>query len=132
MTDETRQFDVIEKAAHYNQHPSGVECIEIKRHLSSDVGDAFKYVYRTEHKNGRQDLEKARYYLRDALRMIEGSARVSRLAVFLPSYSFRVQQLLDRVTAAETDPNRLNYFQALKRGDVSGMLEAVEAMLDTP
>ena len=118
-----RTFDVINKAAHYNQHPSGVEAIEIKRHLSSDVGDAFKYIYRADHKGGRQDIEKARYYLRDAIRHAD--------PIFLPSWKFRVQQLLDLVGQAETDPNRLAFFHALRRGDLRRMLEAVEELLNT-
>lgn len=125
------EFDIIEKAAHYNQHPSGVECIEIKRHLSSDVGDAFKYVFRADLKNGRQDLEKARYYLRDAIGMVDAGkfSGVSRLAVFLPTWSFETQQKLDVVIAAEPDPHRQLFYTALKRGNLKGMAWALAQLL---
>lgn len=114
-------FDEVEKPRHYNSHPSGVECIEIKRHLSSDVGDAFKYVFRADLKNGRQDLEKARYYLRDAL--------THGLAVFLPSWTFRTQQRLDVVIDAEPDYHRRLFYIALKRGNVKGMAWALTQLL---
>lgn len=38
------EFDVINKAQHYNSHPSGVEAIEICRYLTGDWFNAFKYV----------------------------------------------------------------------------------------
>jgi len=38
--------------AHYNTDPSGVECIEITRHMSFNLGSAFKYIFRA----GRKDL----------------------------------------------------------------------------
>jgi hypothetical protein len=122
------EFDVITKAAHYNQHPSGVEAIDIKRHLSSNIGDAFKYVFRAEFKGGRQDLEKAHYYLADALAHHD-PARPLRLAVFLPTWRYRHQQLLDRVAAAETNPNRAGYFRALMKGDVEQMLGHLDRLL---
>lgn len=60
-------FDIINKARHYNSHPSGIEAIEIARYLSGDWFNAFKYVFRAEHKNGRQDVEKAIYYAEDSI-----------------------------------------------------------------
>ena len=50
--------DMVNHPPHYNAHPSEIECIEITRHLTFDVGNAFKHVYRCEVKNGREDLEK--------------------------------------------------------------------------
>lgn len=119
--DTVAEFDDVEKPRHYNSHPSGIECIEIVRHLTFDVGNAVKYVYRADLKNGRQDLDKARYYLRDALRHAD--------PVFLPSWRFRHQSLLDQVGAVETDPHRLAFFHALRIGALSQMLEAVQGML---
>lgn len=62
------QFDVINKAQHYNLHPSGIEAIEVCRYLTGDWFNVFKYVFRAGHKNGREDLEKALYYAEDALK----------------------------------------------------------------
>lgn len=52
---------------HYRQHPSGLECIEVTEHLSFCEGNAVKYLWRHSLKNGRQDLEKAQWYLKRAL-----------------------------------------------------------------
>lgn len=35
------------------------ECIEFTRLLNFNLGNAFKYIWRFEHKNGKEDLEKA-------------------------------------------------------------------------
>lgn len=55
--------------AHYNNHPSGVECIEIKRYLPSNVADAVKYLWRSDLKEltSLKDLKKAFWYLDDQL-----------------------------------------------------------------
>ncbi len=63
MTD----HDPINHPRHYNSHPSGIETIRITRELPFDLGNAVKYVMRAEHKNGLEDLKKARWYLNDFL-----------------------------------------------------------------
>lgn len=55
--------DMVNHPPHYNGHPSGVECIEVTEQLPFNLGNAFKYVFRHRAKNGREDLEKARWYL---------------------------------------------------------------------
>jgi hypothetical protein len=52
--------------AHYRQHPSGLECIEVTEHLSFCEGNAVKYLWRHGLK---QDLEKARWYLERAIQI---------------------------------------------------------------
>lgn len=56
--------DEVERAAHYNRHPSGVECFKIVRHMSFCVGSAVKYLWRAGLKGGPEqhltDLKKAR------------------------------------------------------------------------
>ena len=49
----------------YNMHPSGVECIEIIRHLTFDTGCVFKYLFRFEYKDGDKDVKKAKWYMED-------------------------------------------------------------------
>ena len=54
---------------HYKTHPSGVECIDITRHMDFCVGNAFKYLFRCGSKgSAAEDLKKARWYLEDALK----------------------------------------------------------------
>jgi hypothetical protein len=59
-------FDAVQRPAHYNKHPSGVECIEIAEYMGFNLGNAFKYLWRAGLKQGdcTQDLEKALWYLR--------------------------------------------------------------------
>lgn len=59
--------DPVNHPSHYTSHPSGVECIQITRHLPFDVGNAVKYVWRADMKNGLEDLRKAEFYLTDHL-----------------------------------------------------------------
>jgi hypothetical protein len=49
---------------HYTSHPSGVECIEITRHMNFCLGNAMKYIWRADLKDDAiQDLEKAKFYI---------------------------------------------------------------------
>jgi len=58
---------------HYNTDPSGVECIDIARHLSFDIGSAFKYIFRAGKKDlsgdildsAIKDLKKSVWYIAD-------------------------------------------------------------------
>ena len=61
--------EAVNHPPHYNAHPSGVECIDIVEHMSFNVGNAIKYLWRWKQKGGKQDLEKARWYIN---RMMEG------------------------------------------------------------
>lgn len=59
--------DMVNHPPHYNQHPSGVEVIEIAEHMDFCLGSAAKYIMRAGHKGGPdkeiEDLKKARWYL---------------------------------------------------------------------
>jgi Protein of unknwon function (DUF3310) len=50
---------------HYKQHPSGIECIAITRHMDFCLGNAIKYIWRADHKSDDAvtDLRKAMQYL---------------------------------------------------------------------
>lgn len=64
----TEEFDVVQKAKQYNVHPSGVECIEICGFLPFTLGNAFKYIWRYEHKeNPIQGLQKALWYVNTSI-----------------------------------------------------------------
>lgn len=66
--DKNTGFHPVHKPEHYNKHPSGIQCIEVTRHLSGDLAAAFKYVFRYEDKeNPIQDLQKALFYIDDEL-----------------------------------------------------------------
>lgn len=58
--------DLINHPPHYNDHPSGVECIQIVEHMNFCLGNAMKYIWRAGLKNDKtkqEDLKKAVWYL---------------------------------------------------------------------
>lgn len=60
--------DLVNHPKHYEGYPVTVECIDITRHLSFRLGNAFKYVWRAGKKNPEnlvEDLNKALWYLED-------------------------------------------------------------------
>ena len=54
---------LIDHPAHYNQHPSGIECIDVVEHMNFCLGNAIKYIWRADLKNSLEDLKKAKWYL---------------------------------------------------------------------
>lgn len=48
---------------HYNSHASGIECIQVVEHMNFNIGNAIKYLWRSDHKNGLEDLKKAAWYI---------------------------------------------------------------------
>ena len=75
------EADNVEHPHHYNCHPSGIECIEIARHMDFNLGNVLKYIWRhgkkrsetnpDELSNAIEDLEKAAWYLNDEIRMLK-------------------------------------------------------------
>jgi len=65
--------DTVNNPKHYTSHPSGVECIEITEHMSFNLGNAVKYVWRASLKGKEiEDLRKARWYIdREIQRLAE-------------------------------------------------------------
>lgn len=63
--------DAVNHPKHYNAHPSGVECIAITEHMNFCIGNAFKYLWRADHKNGVEDLKKAIWYIQRRIAMLE-------------------------------------------------------------
>ncbi len=60
--------DTVNHPSHYTQHPSGVECIEITRHMGFNLGNAIKYIWRADLKNDAiEDLKKAAFYINDEI-----------------------------------------------------------------
>lgn len=71
----------VEHPQHYNCHPSGIECIEIARHMDFNLGNVLKYIWRHGQKKrdnegvlekAIEDLEKAAWYLNDEIEMLKG------------------------------------------------------------
>lgn len=61
---EAAEFDPVNHPKHYTSHPSGVECIQVTEHMNFNIGNAVKYLWRSDHKGAKiEDLKKARWYL---------------------------------------------------------------------
>jgi len=64
--------DHVNHPAHYNEHPSGVECIDVVEHMTFNIGNAVKYAWRADHKGARvEDLKKARWYIDREIQRLE-------------------------------------------------------------
>lgn len=66
------KHDPVDHPKHYTTHPSGVECIQITRHMNFNLGNAIKYIWRCGDKGKHiEDLKKAVWYLQDEIKRIE-------------------------------------------------------------
>lgn len=61
----SKEFDVVQRPKHYNVHPSGLEAIDLCEHLTFNLGNAVKYIWRAGLKNDEvEDLKKALWYIK--------------------------------------------------------------------
>lgn len=68
----TLSNDPVDHPAHYTQHPSGVEAIDVTEHFNFNRGNAIKYIWRAELKGKElEDLKKARFYLDREIKRLE-------------------------------------------------------------
>jgi hypothetical protein len=67
------KHDPVNHPKHYTSHPSGVECIDVVRHMNFNRGNAIKYVWRAGEKGPAvEDLRKAIWYLQDEIKRLGG------------------------------------------------------------
>jgi len=64
--------DPVKHPSHYTSSDSGIECIDVVEHMSFNLGNAVKYIWRSRLK-GRfeEDILKAIWYLKRELRRHE-------------------------------------------------------------
>lgn len=63
--------EAVNHPTHYNSNPSGVECIVVVEHMTFNVGNAVKYLWRAglkvdgadQRKKHIEDLKKAAWYI---------------------------------------------------------------------
>ena len=56
--------ETVEHPHHYTAHPSGIECIDVAEHMSFNIGNAVKYLWRVDLKDDPiENLRKARWYI---------------------------------------------------------------------
>jgi Protein of unknwon function (DUF3310) len=58
-------IETVNHPRHYNEHPSGIECIDIVEHYSFNIGNAIKYLWRAglKSKDPIEDFKKAIWYI---------------------------------------------------------------------
>lgn len=62
--------DPVNHPKHYTSHPSGIECIQVTRHMNFCLGNAIKYIWRADEKGKAiEDLDKAIFYLQEEKRL---------------------------------------------------------------
>lgn len=69
------QVDQVNNPQHYTAHPSGIQAIEVTRHMNFNLGNAIKYIWRAGIKNKDthiEDLKKAIFYIQDEINRLEG------------------------------------------------------------
>ena len=76
MRQAAKQADMVNSPPHYNK--AGIECIDALRAVTGDgfeyylQGNILKYLWRYRYKNGTEDLKKARWYLDELIKEVEG------------------------------------------------------------
>jgi hypothetical protein len=70
--------DVVNHPSHYLSLGANcscgrpIECLDVTRHLNFNLGNAIKYIWRSEHKGKQiEDLKKAVFYLNDEIKRWE-------------------------------------------------------------
>lgn len=64
--------ETVNHPEHYNKHPSGVECIDVVEHMTFNLGNAVKYIWRADHKNASvEDLRKAAWYIQREIERLD-------------------------------------------------------------
>lgn len=88
----------VEHPAHYNLHPSGIEAIQVIEHLTGNLFNTVKYIWRADHKGKTvEDIQKALWYIKREL---------VRHVTELPTVPQYVYEYTDRYVAAEPDKLR--------------------------
>lgn len=72
------EHDNVNNPKHYNslgakcsKCDNPVECIDVTRHMSFNIGNAIKYLWIFKDKNGLEDLRKAAWYINDVIKQME-------------------------------------------------------------
>lgn len=60
------EVNAVDRPVHYNNHPSGIEAIEVVRYMGFNLGNAMKYLWRLQEKDGPyKNAKKALWYVMD-------------------------------------------------------------------
>ena len=97
--------DPVNHPPHYNTHPAGVECIDVVEHMTFNLGNAVKYLWRAGLKgNTVEDLRKAIWYINREIERYQKEAIKARSTETLAG---RLETLTERLQVnAPTIPKR--------------------------
>lgn len=93
---------LVEHPKHYNDHPSGVECIDIVEHFGFNLGNAVKYIWRAGLKQGasaEEDLKKAAWYVRREPPSVSARCLVAPAGTTLATTAYPTHPRLRAATA---------------------------------
>ena len=117
----------VDHPRHYNQSPSGIECIELIEHLSCNIGNAVKYIWRCGLKQTEtplRDLRSARWYtMREDRRIelyeLEDEPKLKTDVVW--------RALARQVIAKDCNGILGRYLLALLEGNLSDMIDILDS-----
>ena len=134
----------VDHPRHYNQHPSGIECIEFIEHLPSNTANAVKYIWRCGLKMSEtplRDLQSARWYTKREERRLElyGTDVVVESKVIGAIWRATARQIIafedknpnisEIVLRRTTGVPLADYLAALLASDFNGMFAALDAAI---
>jgi hypothetical protein len=110
--------DMVNHPDHYKAR--AIECLTATRGMGFSLGNSVKYVYRAPFKgNIVQDLEKARFYMRDHIKHSEGAF------CFLGCVT---REALRRL-AVDSGRHERRFFQAVAEGRWGAALSEIEGLI---
>jgi hypothetical protein len=123
-----KRYDEVQKARHYESHPSGVAAVELLELLNWNLGTVLKYIWRADDKGAPvKDLQKACWYLK---RHMERGRPLLRFGRFVgENADDAFQQIAARVLAVEPADSLLaEALRALSaESSLTGLLQQIES-----
>lgn len=115
--------DAVNTPQHYTSDASGIECIEVVRHRTFNVGNAIKYLWRAGRKESAiEDMNKAIWYVCDEIKRLGGELTASH-----PLMEVRSRIRANEISRAHYATDRLEFEGVLL--DAFGVLRFEEIQL---
>jgi len=121
----------VDHPRHYNQHPSGIECIQVIEHLPTNIGNAVKYLWRCGLKTTEtplRDLQSARWYTEREIWRIKQFGLEDE-PWMTAKIVFKWRKITSQVVSKD-DGELGEYLRALMGWRSDGMLEAIDRAID--
>ena len=104
-------FDEVERPKHYNNHPSGVESIDINEYLDYCLGCVWKYTMRFRDKGTPlKDLKKGLWYAQRS--QAQGHSRILQVSESM-DIEYKVESYVKSVVIAEPDTRAKDIFNSI-------------------